>query len=52
MRLGLKRNEVKIVPFSPAWKKAFNEAQEQIEEHTDLSRSRIEHIGSTAIKGM
>ena len=52
MQLGLKRNEVKIVPFSSDWKEAFNTAQKQIEKHTGLNHSRIEHIGSTAIKGM
>lgn len=52
MRLGLKRNEVKLAPFTSAWKKAFDEAHEQIRIHTGLNSSRIEHIGSTAIKGM
>ncbi|HLQ71409.1 MAG TPA: GrpB family protein [Bacillota bacterium] len=52
MPLGLKRNEVKIVPFSSDWKKAFNTAQKQIQKRAGLNHSRIEHIGSTAIEGM
>src|SRR5699024_3438349 len=52
MPLGLKRNEVKIVPFSPDWKEAFNTTQKQIQKRTGLNHSRIEHIDTTAIEGM
>jgi len=52
MQLGLKRNEVKIVPFSSTWKEAFHKTQKQIQKYTGLNHSRIEHIGSTAIEGM
>lgn len=52
MRLGVKRNEVKIVPYTAEWKEEFAEAKAQIQHHTELRDMRIEHIGSTAIKGM
>lgn len=52
MELGLKRNEVKLVPYDPSWKYEFNGVRESLASHTDLNREQIEHIGSTAIEGI
>ncbi|WP_282019521.1 GrpB family protein [Planomicrobium okeanokoites] len=52
MKLGLKMNEVKIVDYTPEWAAEFIRVQEELVENTGLDENRIEHIGSTAIKGM
>lgn len=52
MRLGLKRDEVRLVPYTNSWEEAFIKAKGDIERHTGLESAQIEHIGSTAIKGM
>lgn len=50
MNLGLKRNEVKLVPHNQKWSKEFMKVQIDIQTALDLDFERIEHIGSTAIK--
>lgn len=52
MKLGLKRDEVKLVDYSLEWNEEFQQTRKAIEEHTGLAAERIEHIGSTAIKDM
>ena len=52
MSLGLNKNEVKLVAYSEAWKEYFNQAKRDFITHTNLSPTKIEHIGSTAIHGM
>lgn len=52
MRLGLKRDEVRLENYTPEWKEEFNRVKDQIIESTNLDETRIQHIGSTAIKGM
>ena len=52
MKLGLKGNEVRLVDFTPEWKEEFLRVKKLIMETTKLDQKRIEHIGSTAIKGM
>lgn len=52
MRLGLKRNEIKLVNYTPEWNEEFNKVKNQIIENTNIEENCIEHIGSTAIKGM
>ena len=52
MKLGLKGNEVRLVDFTPEWKEEFLRVKKLIMETTKLDENRIEHIGSTAIKGM
>lgn len=52
MELGLKRNEVKLVPYDSSWLYEFNGVRESLASHTDLKHEQIEHIGSTAIKGI
>lgn len=52
MNLGLKNDEVKVVPYSGEWKDEFLKVKKEIHQHTNISENRIEHIGSTAIKNM
>lgn len=52
MNLGLKGDEVKVVPYTEEWSNEFLKVKKEIHEHTKISKNRIEHIGSTAIKNM
>lgn len=52
MELGLKKGEVKIVEYTSEWNEEFIRVQKELVENTGIAESRIEHIGSTAIKGM
>lgn len=52
MELGLKKNEVRLVPFSKLWKSEFSRVKHLIIEHTNIDEHCIEHIGSTAILDM
>ncbi|WP_010289265.1 GrpB family protein [Kurthia massiliensis] len=52
MKLGLKNNEVIIVPYDKAWKEEFNKTKSEIIQHTNLKPNQIEHIGSTSIDGI
>ncbi|MBU5466165.1 GrpB family protein [Virgibacillus sp. MSJ-26] len=52
MRLGLKRNEVKLVPYTDQWHNEFLKVKKDIQSYTDINKERIEHIGSTSIKNM
>ncbi|TQR20649.1 GrpB family protein [Psychrobacillus vulpis] len=52
MKLGLSRDEVKLVPFTVEWSNEFQRVKENILSHMDIESHRIEHIGSTAITNM
>ncbi|TQS74174.1 GrpB family protein [Ornithinibacillus gellani] len=52
MELGLKRDEVRLVPYDPVWRYEFEQTKKCIRELTQLEREQIEHIGSTAIAGI
>ena len=52
MKLGLGRNEVRIVDYNSDWKAEFERIKKDLMESTGLEGKRIEHIGSTAIKAM
>jgi GrpB-like predicted nucleotidyltransferase (UPF0157 family) len=52
MKLGLKNDEVRLETYDPEWKQEFERVKQQIMNYTGLSGDQIEHIGSTAIKGM
>jgi len=52
MKLGLKNNEVFIVPYDKEWKEEFNKAKTEIIQYTNLKPNQIEHIGSTSIEGI
>lgn len=52
MELGLKRNEVRLVPYTSDWYHEFEEVKQAISQQTGMPASRVEHMGSTAIDGM
>ena len=52
MKLGLNNDEVELVPFQTEWKAEFEKVKAALIEHTTLQPVQIEHIGSTAIKGI
>ncbi|WP_152657993.1 GrpB family protein [Oceanobacillus sp. CFH 90083] len=52
MELGLKRDEVRLVDYTPEWNEEFIRVKKELVENTNLGENRIQHIGSTAIKGM
>ncbi|MFJ7979405.1 GrpB family protein [Lysinibacillus xylanilyticus] len=52
MILGLKKNEVKIVPYDSEWKNEFIQVRSEIIKHTNIQFDRIQHIGSTSIEGI
>jgi GrpB-like predicted nucleotidyltransferase (UPF0157 family) len=52
VKLGLKKDEVKLVDYTPEWNDEFNRVKSNIMQNLNIEENRIEHIGSTAIKGM
>lgn len=54
MRLGLPNDQVLLVPHDPAWAQAFESDRDVLRKVLAKARlpSRIEHVGSTAIKGV
>ncbi len=52
MRLGLKRDEVKLEAHTEEWKEEFLSIKQEILNATPINEGRIEHIGSTAIIGI
>ncbi|MBP2966722.1 GrpB family protein, partial [Acinetobacter baumannii] len=52
IKLGLKNNEVVIVPYNQEWEIEFNRVRQEILKNINLNCNRIEHVGSTAIKGI
>jgi GrpB-like predicted nucleotidyltransferase (UPF0157 family) len=52
VQLGLKHDEVRLVDYTPEWNAEFIRVKKELVESTGLDKNRIEHIGSTAIKGM
>ena len=52
MELGLKKDEVKIVPHHAQWSCEFERVKRSMLHILNVNEKRIEHIGSTAIKGI
>lgn len=52
MKLGLKRDEVRVVEYTPEWQEEFSRVRKELVEYTNMDEHRIQHIGSTAIRGM
>ena len=52
MELGLRKDEVKIYPYTKEWEEEFNRVKLAIIDVTSLKGVRIQHIGSTAIFNM
>ena len=52
MKLGLTKDEVKLVPYDDEWKNEFLSVKRELIKHTDLDSVCIQHIGSTSIVGI
>lgn len=52
MKLGLKSDEIRLVDYTPEWNKEFLKAKKELVNNTSIDENRMQHIGSTAIKGM
>jgi GrpB-like predicted nucleotidyltransferase (UPF0157 family) len=52
MRLGLKKDEVRLEGYTPEWSEEFDRVKNCIMENARIDGQRIEQIGSTAIIGM
>ncbi|HWL26395.1 MAG TPA: GrpB family protein [Ureibacillus sp.] len=52
MKLGLKKDEVRLENYTSEWTEEFNKVKKEIVENTNLEEYCIEHIGSTAILEM
>ncbi|WP_332646585.1 GrpB family protein [Lysinibacillus sp. 54212] len=52
MKLGLNKDEVKIVQYDPEWPSEFERVKKSILGVLNVCEDRIEHIGSTAIEGI
>jgi GrpB-like predicted nucleotidyltransferase (UPF0157 family) len=50
--LGLSKGKIKLVEQQVGWKEEFLKTQKDICEATGIAIQRIEHIGSTSIKGI
>ena len=52
MHLGLGRNEVKLVTYTPQWVEEFQRVKSKLVRDSGMYAERIQHIGSTAIVDM
>ncbi|WP_418936670.1 GrpB family protein [Paenibacillus chitinolyticus] len=47
-----KTKEVRIVPYDPAWKTAFESIRAELDRHIGDLVLAIEHVGSTSVEGL
>ena len=52
MKLGLTKDEVKLVPYDNEWEDEFLRVKKEIINQTNLNDASIQHIGSTSIVGI
>jgi GrpB-like predicted nucleotidyltransferase (UPF0157 family) len=52
MKLGLKRGEVRLVPYQPAWRALFAAEKQRLVDLLGDAAIQIEHVGSTAVPGL
>ena len=52
MKLGVTKDEVRLVPYDPQWKNEFMRIQTALVDNMPLQPHQIEHIGSTSIEGI
>lgn len=52
MKLGLNKNEVKLVPYTSEWNTEFTRVKDELLKFSDIKADCIDHIGSTAITDM
>ena len=46
---GMRKDELRLLPYDPAWEKDFLAEKERIADHLGDPSARIEHVGSTSI---
>ncbi|WP_208560809.1 GrpB family protein [Marinilactibacillus kalidii] len=52
MILGMRKQEIQLAEYDPCWAEVFDQTKKEIVKETNLNQYQIEHIGSTAIKGI
>ncbi|NAZ83762.1 GrpB family protein [Kineococcus sp. R8] len=52
MTLGLRNNEVHLVPYSPAWAEAGSAECHRLQDALGRWTKDVEHVGSTAVPGL
>ncbi|KYG91157.1 dephospho-CoA kinase [[Bacillus] sp. KCTC 13219] len=52
MNIGLRNDEVILVPYEEIWRTEFEKTREELVALTNLKSHQIEHIGSTSIEGI
>lgn len=50
--IGLQRGTVKLVPYSPEWKRLFAEEERLLRASIEAYVVDIQHVGSTAVPGL
>ena len=50
--LGLQKGAVELAPHHPAWQRLFEDERDRLADAIDTDRSRVEHVGSTAVQGL
>lgn len=50
--LGVKRYAVRLVPYNEEWTRLFQETKSEVQQILDSNVIDIQHIGSTAIRGI
>ena len=46
---GMRKDELRLLPYDPAWENEFLAEKERIADHLGDSSVQIEHVGSTSI---
>ena len=52
IKIPQKTKIIKIEPYDPEWKNEFLKIKNMIIKHVDDLIIRIEHVGSTSVKGL
>jgi GrpB-like predicted nucleotidyltransferase (UPF0157 family) len=52
MKLGLKKDEIRLEAYTPEWLEEYSRVKKDILNNLNIDGNRIQHIGSTAIKGI
>ena len=50
--LGVKRHEVRLAPHNDAWERLYQETKAEVRHILGTNAIEIQHIGSTAIRGI
>lgn len=50
--LGLEKGIVRLIPYTPEWKRYFEQEKNALQEVLGSTILEIQHVGSTAIPGM